>query len=176
MMKNWKLITSKVPNGKLPNPSPINLANQLQVTRWNLPPRLQRRQHNSNLYPPTNSPPITVPHNPHALHHAYAPHSNQLPCQLPPLHPLRPNNNSLPLHGKRPPNPSHKRSLPSTHPNIKLPPHIPHNRSILRSLLAALVLTQPLPRRNRLPNRPLRRIAQWGGPCLTNAYYPLETA
>lgn len=157
-MKNLNLIISRVLNGMNQLFSPSSLLTTLQVARWNLSHHLKRRQHNPNLHSPTNAPRITLPNNPHTLHNPHASHLHQLPHQLSTLRPLRSNHNHLPLRWNRPPNPPHKCTLAHSHTNIKLPPRIPHDGSILYALLSPLVLSRPFPSRNRLPDRPFRRI------------------
>lgn len=142
-------------------------------TRWNHPPYIQRRQHNPNFHPPTYPPRILLPSDPNTLHDTHTPYTNQLPHTLPILQPLRPVHNPLPLHPLRPPNPSPRRPKPALDSSRNIQPHLPHNRSLPNSLLAPLVLAEPLPRRHRLPDRPIRRLTFRRRSHHTAANYPV---
>jgi len=153
------------------------LLTNVQVTRWNQHPYLQRRQQRPHLHHPSRPPrKYFLPQNPHSIHSPTTPHFNQLPSPLPTLHPFRPLHNSLSQHPQLAPNPPYKRPLPHRNPNSVLPSHLPHHRSLLRALLPTLVFPGYIHSRNRLPHRPLRRIPQWSRSGSPPPNHPIKEA
>jgi hypothetical protein len=162
---------------QVPTSSREFLLTNVQVTRWNQHPHLERRQQHPHLHRPSRSPRRHfIPQNPHTIHNPATPYLSQLPSPLPTLHPLRSLHNPLPQHPQLPPNPSPKRPLPHRNTNSNLPPHLPHHRSLLHALLPPLVFPRYVSSRNRLPHRALRRIPQRSGSRNPPPYHSIKEA